>query len=103
MSGNALAGIEVKTGADPIVRRNRIHDGKSAGIVVYEQGRGTYEDNEVSGNALPGIEVGTGADPVVRRNRIHDGKYDRHPRPRARAGHLRGQRGVRQRLGRDFR
>lgn len=74
LSSDSLACLAVENNADPWVRRNRIHDGKSAGIFVYEQGRGTFEDNEVTGNAFAGIAVSEGADPVVRRNLIHDGK-----------------------------
>lgn len=44
--------------ADPTVRRNRIHDGKQAGIFVYENGRGTFEDNDVFAN---GGAEGSGA------------------------------------------
>ncbi len=70
----SLACIEVANGADPIVRGNRIRDGKKSGVYVHTDARGTYEDNEVSGNGLAGFEVKTGADPVVRGNRIRDGK-----------------------------
>ena len=45
--GNALAGVEIKTGANPTLRSNRIHDGKGSGVVVHdENGQGTLEDNE---------------------------------------------------------
>ena len=32
--GNALAGIQIRTGSDPIVRLNKIHDGQHGGIYV---------------------------------------------------------------------
>lgn len=73
LSSTGLACLGVTKSADPRVRRNRIHDSKSSGILVYDQGRGTYEDNDVFGNGL-GISVMTGAEPVVRRNRVFDGK-----------------------------
>lgn len=73
---DSLACIAIHDGADPRLRRNRIHDGGSGGIFVYENGRGTIEKNEISGNARAGIEIRTGADPVVRRNHIYDGKRD---------------------------
>eukprot|EP00741_Cyanophora_paradoxa_P017413 tig00020965_g16822.t1 len=72
--GNALAGIKICTGADPIVRGNTVHDGKLCGILVFKNGRGTVEGNDVYGNALGGIEIGIGADPIVRSNMVHDGK-----------------------------
>ena len=74
MFGNSSTGVGVKEGADSLVRRNRIHDGKASGIFVYENGRGTFENNDVFGNAYAGVEVKREADPLVRRNRIHDGK-----------------------------
>ena len=66
--------VAVHGGADPRVRRNRIHDGKSAGVYVYENGQGTLEDNDIFGNALTGVEIKEGSNPTLRGNRIHDGK-----------------------------
>jgi F-box protein 11 len=74
ISSQGLTCLAVRGGADPIVRRNRIHDGVEAGILVYENGRGTFEDNEIFGNALAAVSVLGGANPTVRRNRIHDGQ-----------------------------
>ncbi|CCG09408.1 Serine/threonine protein kinase [Pararhodospirillum photometricum DSM 122] len=76
LSSDSLACLAVENNAAPWVRRNRIHDGKAGGIFVYEQGRGTFEDNEVTGNASAGIEVIEGADPVVRRNQISQNAYE---------------------------
>jgi F-box protein 11 len=66
--------VVIHGNADPRIRRNRIHDGKSAGILVYENGRGTLEDNDIFGNAHAGVAIKDGGDPILRRNRIHDGK-----------------------------
>jgi F-box protein 11 len=74
ITSQSLACVAIHDGADPLLRRNRIHDGKSAGVYVYEDGRGTLEDNEIFGNAYAGVEIRTGGDPTLRRNRIHDGK-----------------------------
>ena len=74
ITSESLACVAVHGGADPRLRRNQIHDGKSTGLYVYENGQGTFEDNDIFGNALSGIEVKTGANPTIRRNRIHDGK-----------------------------
>ena len=76
VTGNALAGIEVKQGGDPVVRECTFADGKQNGIYVYENGRGTFEGCTVTGNAYAGIAVQLGGDPVVRectiaRNRDH--------------------------------
>ncbi len=71
ITSNASAIIGVHSGANPTVRNNRIHDGATGGIFVYDKGRGLYEDNEIYNNTLSGINVMTGADPIMRRNRIH--------------------------------
>jgi parallel beta-helix repeat protein len=66
--------VGIHDGADPRLRRNQIHDGTQAGVLVYADGRGTLEDNDISGNALAGVAIKTGGDPTLRRNQIHDGK-----------------------------
>jgi F-box protein 11 len=50
--GNALAGIQIRTCSDPIVRLNKIHDGQHGGIYVHEKGRGLIAENEVRCNEL---------------------------------------------------
>ena len=74
ITSQSLACIAIHGGANPVLRRNRIHDSKSAGIFVYENGKGTVEDNEIFGNALAGVGIEAGGNPTLRRNRIHDGK-----------------------------
>ena len=74
ISDNALAGVEIKTGGDPTVRHNQIHDGEMHGVMVQTDGRGTLEDNDISGNALAGVAIKTSGDPTLRRNQIRDGK-----------------------------
>jgi parallel beta-helix repeat protein len=70
----SLPGVAIHGGADPRLRRNRIHDCKQSGVFVYENGLGTLEDNEIFGNALSGVEIESGGNPTLRRNRIYDGK-----------------------------
>jgi parallel beta-helix repeat protein len=74
ITSQALACVAIHGGADPRLRRNRIHDGKAAGVFVYENGQGTLEDNDIFGNTLAGVAIKTGGNPTLRRNRIHDGK-----------------------------
>jgi parallel beta-helix repeat protein len=66
--------IAVHGRADPQIRRNRIHDAKQGGILVYDNGLGTIEDNDIFGNAYAGVEISEGGNPTVRYNRIHDGQ-----------------------------
>jgi parallel beta-helix repeat protein len=72
ISSQSLACIAIRNGADPRVRRNKIHDGRQSGIYIYDGGLGTVEDNDIMGNALPGVEIRTSANPTLRRNQIHD-------------------------------
>jgi len=74
ITSQSLACVAIHGGADPRLRRNRIHDGKSVGVLVYDNGQGTLEDNDIFANTLSGVEVKTGGNPTLRRNRIHDGK-----------------------------
>ena len=73
ISSQSLACVAIRDGADPRLRRNRIHDGKQGGVYVYDNGLGTLEDNDISGNAFAGVETRTGGNPTLRRNQIHDG------------------------------
>jgi parallel beta-helix repeat protein len=74
ISSQSLACVAIHDGADPRLRRNQCHDGKDAGVYVYDNGLGTLEDNEISANTTAGIAIKGGGNPTVRRNRIHDGK-----------------------------
>ena len=74
ISSRGLACVAIHSGADPRLRRNRIHDGKQGGVFVYEDGQGTLEDNEIFSNAFAGVTISKGSNPTLRRNRIHDGK-----------------------------
>ena len=76
ITSQGWAVVAIRGGADPRIRRNRIHDGTHGGLFLYENAAGLIEDNEVFGNTFAGIEIATGANPTVRRNRIHDGKAD---------------------------
>ena len=52
-----------------MVRRNRLRDGKGAGVHVYDSGQGTLEDNDIFGNALAAVQIKTKGNPILRRNR----------------------------------
>ena len=74
ISSESLAGVGIHDGADPRLRRNKIHGSKQSGVYVYNGGLGTLEDNEITGNTLQGVEISDGGNPTVRRNQIHDNK-----------------------------
>jgi F-box protein 11 len=74
ISSQSLACVAIRNGADPRLRRNRIHDSKQSGVYVYDSGLGTLEDNDITGNGRAGVVIKTGGDPTLRRNQIHDNK-----------------------------
>ena len=71
ISGNAIAGVWIRTGGNPVVRDCEIRD-NLGGVFVYDQGQGTIEKCVISGNALPGVQIKTGGNPVVRDCEIRD-------------------------------
>ena len=74
ITSQSLACVAIHGGADPRLRRNRIHGGKECGVLVFENGQGTLEDNDIFNNALAGVQSESGGNPTARRNRIHGGK-----------------------------
>ena len=76
ISSQSLACVAIRNGADPRLRRNKIHDGEEDGVLVYDEGLGTLEDNDITANTLAGVEITTGGNPTLRRNQIHDNKED---------------------------
>jgi parallel beta-helix repeat protein len=74
ITSQSRVGVAISDGADPRLRRNRIHDGKASGVFVYASGLGTLEDNDIFANALSGVEIKEGGNPTLRRNRIQDGR-----------------------------
>jgi F-box protein 11 len=39
---NAMAGVWIKTDSNPVLRYNKIHDGRDGGICIFNGGRGKY-------------------------------------------------------------
>ena len=66
ISGNALSGVEISEGGNPVVRDCQIRDGKSAGVQVYEQGQGTFTGNTLTGNARGAWNIEATAGTVTR-------------------------------------
>jgi parallel beta-helix repeat protein len=75
ITSQSLACVARHGGADPLLRRNRIHDGKQSGVNVYENGQGTLEDNDIFSNARVGVRIQTGGNPTLRHNRINKNGY----------------------------
>ncbi|HEX8143748.1 MAG TPA: right-handed parallel beta-helix repeat-containing protein [Pyrinomonadaceae bacterium] len=62
------------TMADPIIRRNKIHDGKAGGVFIYDHGKGTIEDCDIYGHTNAAIEIKDGSNTIVRRSKLYDNK-----------------------------
>jgi hypothetical protein len=62
----------LKEGA-PLVKRNRIHDGRDSGVLVCENGQGYVCENDIFGNQMAGVAIGRGGASRVTGNRIRDG------------------------------
>src|SRR5262249_22625736 len=59
ISSQSLSCVAIRDGADPRLRRNKIHDGQQNGVYVHNSGRGTLEDNDITSNGLSGVAIST--------------------------------------------
>lgn len=75
ISSQGFCCVSIQDSADPRLRRNRIHDSKSSGVFIFNNGQGTLEDNDIFNNAYAGVEISEGGNPTLRRNQIHDNIY----------------------------
>jgi len=71
ISSESAACVAIRDGADPVLRRNKIHDGKRSGVLIRDGGLGSLEDNDIAGNATSGVIIRARANTTLRRNRIH--------------------------------
>ena len=71
VTSRSLACIAISDGADPRMIRNRIHNSKQSGVIVYENGLGALQDNEIFDNEFYGVEVRSGGNPALESNRIY--------------------------------
>jgi parallel beta-helix repeat protein len=74
ISSQSSACVAIRGGADPRLRRNKIHDGKQNGVFIQDGGLGTLEDNDITGNENAGVAIKTG-NPTLRGNRINRNTY----------------------------
>ena len=44
-------------GSQPLLRRNRIHNGKQVGVYFYDKGGGVLEDNEIYNHKYSGVQI----------------------------------------------
>jgi F-box protein 11 len=75
ITSHEQAGVEIRGGANPTLRRNQIRSGKASGAFVHKGGLGRLEDNEIVGNALAGVEITTSGNPTLRNNRVKHNRW----------------------------
>ena len=79
ISSLSSACVGIHDGADPRLRRNKIHDGEDSCVYVYNGGLGTPEDNDIVGNTFAGVEIREGGSPTLLANGINrNGKIRRY-------------------------
>ena len=76
ITSQGISCVGIHDGADPRIKRNRIHDGKDAGVYIYKNGKGTIEENEIFGNTKSGVAIREGGNPILRQNRINKNGYE---------------------------
>ena len=74
--GNTNCGVEISFGGNSTLRKNRIYDGKGAGVCVYLNGQGIIDDNDIFGNSCAGVLITSGWNVTVRSNRINGNGYE---------------------------
>ena len=75
ISSQGGACVAIHDGADPRLRRNKIHDSNmGGGVFVYDGGLGTLEDNEITGNTFSGVEIKTNGNTTLRHNQIYENR-----------------------------
>jgi len=66
ISSQSRHGVGIHNGAEPRVRRCRIHDNKKSGIYVFDQGQGLFEDCDIAANTYAGVAVRTSGTPSIK-------------------------------------
>jgi len=73
ISSQDLFCVSIQHGADPRIRRNKIHGGL-LGVSVEMDGQGIIEDNDIFGNAECGVQIIARGNSTLKMNRIYNGK-----------------------------
>jgi parallel beta-helix repeat protein len=72
ISSESLGGIIVRGGSNPTLYKNRIHDCKQIGVIINNNSKGKFKENDIFGNESTGITISDNSDPALCRNHIHD-------------------------------
>ena len=71
--GNRRAGVAILKEGEPLVKRNRIHNGRDSGVLVCANGKGSVVDNDIFANQMAGVAIGRGGASRITGNVIRDG------------------------------
>ena len=71
---NEDVGFAVLERGNPTVTQCKIHDGKSVGVFVWQDGQGMFSECDIYRNTKSGIQVKEFGNPFVTGCRIHNGK-----------------------------
>lgn len=74
ITGNDLAGIEIKENSNPFISNCKIHGLNKNGILVQEEGRGIIEKTEIFKNEINGIGITKNGNPLVRESSFIENK-----------------------------
>ena len=66
--GNAVTGVSIKEGGNPVLRGNRINRNGFEAVWVYDQGGGTFEDNDLSDNDRGPWDISEDSEANVKRS-----------------------------------
>jgi F-box protein 11 len=75
ITSDSLACVAVHgSGVDPSFRNCKMHGSRSAGVLVYDRGLGTFENCAIFENGHGNVEVREAGNPMFRRCQITEGK-----------------------------
>jgi parallel beta-helix repeat protein len=75
VTSDSLACVAVHgEGAEPILRRCKIHGGNQTGVLVCDGAAGTLESCDIFGHSSDGVTIKTSGNPTLRGCRVHDNK-----------------------------
>lgn len=62
---NAYSGVEIRTGGNPMVRRNRINRNNNKAVWIHSEGGGVIEDNDLRDNRKGAWDISKDSEPNV--------------------------------------
>lgn len=69
---NAQAGVLISSESNPTLRRNRVFDGRAAGVEITNGATATLEFNHIYNNKFGGLCLATDVNPQLKDNKIFD-------------------------------